>query len=168
MIEAQTILKKEKTMSEERAVMKTGLLIALVLIVLRIILEQLDAPEVVNNILGVAWLYFVIPVFFGRSGALRPRPYLALLKNVTLFALYTRIVVMITYMLAFAFRWQAPRFSAQMGGNVGDGVTPVNGLLVIPVRNALIWIVFAALLGMMIGGATIWLMRRGKAAVPAP
>jgi hypothetical protein len=168
MLETQQIVHKEKTMSDERTVMKTGLLIALVLIVLRIILEQLGAPEGVNNVFGVAWLYFVIPVFFGRSVAMRPRPYLALLKNVTLFGLYTRILVMITYMLAFAFRWQAPRFSAQMGGNVGDNVTPLSGLLVIPVRNALIWIVFSALLGMIIGGVTIWLVRRGKAAVSTP
>jgi hypothetical protein len=152
-------------MSDERSVMKTGLLVALVLILLRIILEQLGAPEGVNNIFGVAWLYFVIPVFFGLSVALHTRPYLALLKNVTLFGVYTRIVVMISYMLAFVLRWQAPRFSMQLGGNVGDNVTPLNGLLIIPVRNALIWIVFVALLGMIIGSVTVWLKRRGKAAV---
>jgi hypothetical protein len=155
-------------MPEDRSVMKTGLLVALALIVVRIILEQLGTPEGVNNIFGVAWLYFVIPVFFGRSVASRTRPYRALLKNVTLFGVYTRILVMISYLLAFAFRWQAPRFSTQLGGNVGDNVTPLNGLLVIPVRNALVWIVFAALVGMIIGGTTIWLTRRGKAAVSTP
>jgi len=143
--------------------MRVGLLIALALIVLRIILEQLGSPESVNNIFGVAWLYLVIPVFFGRGIAFHPRPYVALLKNVTLFGVYTRIMVMISYMLAYLFRWQAPRFSTNMGGNVGNDIGPLDGLLVIPVRNALIWIVFAALVGMIVGGVTIWLKRRGKA-----
>jgi hypothetical protein len=50
-----------------------------------------------------------------------------------------------------------------MGGNVGNDIGPLNGLLVIPVRNALIWIVFAALAGMIVGGVTILLKRRGNA-----
>jgi hypothetical protein len=149
--------------SDERSVMRTGLLVALVLIVLRIILEQLGAPEMANNVFGVAWLYPVIPVFFGLSiaGSGLPRPYRALLKDVFLFGVYTRLMVMITYMLAYVLRWQAPRFSTKLGGNVGDNIGFVNGFVFIPVRNAIIWVVFATLVGMAVGGITIRL-RQGK------
>jgi len=66
-------------------------------------------------------------------------------------------------MLAFLFKWQAPRFSLKMGGNVGPDVSALQGLLVIPVRNALIWIVMATVLGMIIGGIVLFTKRK-----PAP
>jgi hypothetical protein len=47
-----------------------------------------------------------------------------------------------------------------MGGVVGEGVTPLQGYLVYPIRNALVWIVFATLLGMILGGITLRLRRR--------
>jgi hypothetical protein len=153
-------------MFEEKTVMKTGLIIALAVIVVRIVLEQAGAPQAADNIFGVAWLYFVLPVFFGLSIAARGagKPYRSLLTDVFLFGVYTRVMVMVTYMLAYLFRWQAPRFLTTMGGNVGENVSFVNGFFVIPVRNALIWVVFATLVGMIIGGVTILVRRRRPAA----
>ncbi len=152
-------------MSDERSVMKTGLIVAAALIVLRIVAEQFGAPEMVNNVLGVAWLYFIIPVFFGLgiAAAGSASPYKSLLKDVVLFGVYTRLMVMATYMLAYLFHWRAPRFSASMGGNVGENIGFLNGFLLIPVRNALIWVVFAALVGMIIGGVVLLLKRRTPA-----
>ena len=147
--------------------MKAGVLVAACIIVVRIILEQFGAPESVNNIFGVAWLYLVFPVLFALRIAAsgEPGPFKALFKTLLLFGVYTRLMVMASYMLAFLFKWQAPRFSLKMGGNVGPDVSALQGLLVIPVRNALIWIVMATVLGMIIGG--IILFRKRKPAPPA-
>ncbi len=147
--------------------MKAGVLIAACIIVVRIVLEQLGAPESVNNIFGVAWLYLVFPVLFalriaadGDSG-----PFKALFKALVLFAVYTRLMVMATYMVAYLLKWQAPRFSIKMGGNVGPEVGGLQGLALIPARNALIWIVMATVVGMIIGG--IVLVAKRKPSPPA-
>ena len=150
-----------------QGIMKIGLLVAAVIIVVRIVLEQLGSPGVINFIFGVAWLYFVIPVLF----ALRLRtagdagPFKALVKNLALFAVYTRLMVMVTYWAAYQYQWQAPRFSAAEGGNVGPDVSPLQGFLIIPVRNALILVVLVIVLGMIIGGITLTLKK--KATAPA-
>lgn len=145
--------------------MKAGVLVAACIIVVRIILEQFGAPESVNNIFGVAWLYLVFPVLFALRIAAsgEPGPFKALFKALLLFGVYTRLMVMASYMLAFLFKWQAPRFSLKMGGNVGPDVSALQGLLVIPARNALIWIVMATVLGMIIGGIVLFTKRK-----PAP
>lgn len=145
--------------------MKLGVILAAVIIVLRIILEQAGAPEMVNNIFGVAWLYFIFPVLFAfRIAKDREKGrFKALLGNVVLFALYTRLMVMVSYMGAYAFQWRAPRFSAAMGGNVGPGVGPLSGVFIIPVRNLLIWVISATIIGIIIGGITLLLRRK-----PAP
>ena len=148
------------------SLMKIGIFLAAVIIVVRIILEQAGAPEMINNIFGVAWLYFVFPVLFAlriardrETGRVK-----ALFREVFLFAVYTRLMVAVSYMAAYQFQWTAPRFSAAMGGNVGPGVSPLSGLLLIPGRNALIWIVLATALGMIIGGVTLWAKKKPAAA----
>ena len=149
--------------------LKWPLIIAVGIIVIRIILEQLGAPEMINNIFGVAWLYFLVPFYFAvqidRSG--EASPYKSLFLHVTLFGVYTRIMVAVTYMAAYVFQWPAPRFSLALGGVVGDNVSPLQGLLIIPVRNALLWIVFAAAIGMILGGITLALKKRSAAKSPA-
>ncbi len=47
-----------------------------------------------------------------------------------------------------------------MGGVVGEGVTPLMGYLIVPIRNAVAWVVFATLLGMILGGITLLLKRQ--------
>ncbi len=141
---------------------KAGLLVAVCIIVVRIILEQLGAPESINNIFGVAWLYLVFPVLFAlrvvASG--EPGPFKALFRTQLLFVTYTRIMVLVTYMMAYLLKWQASRFSVKMGGNVGPDVGAFQGLVFIPVRNALIWIVMATVLGMIIGGVVLFAKRK--------
>ena len=143
--------------------MKAGVLVAACIIVVRIILEQMGSPESVNNIFGVAWLYLIFPVLFALniSASGEPGPFKALFKTLLLFGVYTRLMVMATYMMAYLLKWQAPRFSTKMGGNVGPDVGALQGLLLIPVRNALIWIVTATVVGMIIGGAVLFAKRKG-------
>ena len=144
------------------------LLVAAAILVVRILLEQVGAPSGVNAVFGVAWLYLVLPFYFASriAGSSEPRPYLALFKNVGLFALATRVLVMPTYWLAYALSWTAPRFSLEGGGVVGEGVTPLMGYVVIPLRNLAIWTVVATLAGMILGGIALAVMRR-RTAVPS-
>jgi hypothetical protein len=145
------------------SLIKAGVIAAACIIVVRIILEQLGSPESVNNIFGVAWLYLVFPVLFALRIAAsgEPGPFKALFKALLLFGVFTRLMVMATYMMAYLLKWQAPRFSMKMGGNVGPDVGMLQGLLLVPVRNALIWIVTATVVGMIIGGAILFAKRKG-------
>jgi hypothetical protein len=155
---------------EKGVSMKWPLLAAAAIIVGRIVLEQLGAPEMANNLLGVAWLYFLVPIYFARqiSGSGDPKPFKSLIKSTALYAAYTRLMVMPTYWLAYMFNWTAPRFSAAQGGVVAvDGaeqMSPLMAYLIVPVRNALIWIVFATIVGALVGWITFAILRRGVAA----
>lgn len=148
---------------------KKPLVIAAAIIVIRIVLEQVGAPSGVNIVFGVVWLYLILPFWFaGKIAASpEPRPYLALFKNVGLFALLSRVLVMVTYWLAYAFSWTPTRFSLAGGGVVGEGVTPLQGYLVIPLRNLAAWTVAATLIGMILGGITLAVMRRRAVASSA-
>ena len=155
------------TTSQDRGkLMRIGLILAAVIIIVRIMLELAGAPEWINNIFGVAWLYLIFPVFFALSVAKSgvAGRFKALLKDVFLFALYTRLMVMVSYMAAYQFQWPAPRFSSAMGGNVGAAVDALSGLLLIPGRNVLIWVVLATLVGIIVGGITLLAKRRAAAA----
>jgi len=149
--------------------MKALLIIAAVLVVGRIVLEQMGAPEWLNNIFGVAWLYFITPFYFTNKIAAsgESKPFLALLKKTAIFAAYTRLMVMPTYWLAYMNGWTAPRFSTAQGGVVGEGMTPLKAYLLIPVRNALIWIVFATLLSALLGGIYLAVLKRRRTTAPA-
>lgn len=154
---------------EMKSLLKWPLVVALVLVVVRILLEQAGAPESVNMIFGVAWLYLVVTIVFAVRivGSADPHPFKSLFKNVLAFAVITRLMVMPTYWLAYLLQWTAPRFSAQGGGVVGEGISPLFGYVVIPVRNALIWTVMATLVGMILGTVTL-LIRRSRTAAASP
>jgi len=155
-------------MPNDSKVMRWSLILAAVIIVVRIVLEQMGAPDSVNNIFGVAWLYILLPVLFalGIRAHNAANPFRSLLKDVFLFALCTRVMVMVTYMLAWAFQWKPVRF-AYPGGTVGENVGVLSGLFLIPLRNLLIWIVMVTVLGMIIGSITLLLKRKGSAPAPS-
>jgi hypothetical protein len=149
-----------------KGLMNAGLGLAAAIIVIRIALEQFGAPGIVNNVFGVAWLYFIMPALFAVRivGSGNPRPVRGLFMDLLLFGVYTRLMVLVTYLAAYYFRWQAPRFGQSQGGNVGEGISPLQGLLVIPLRNAAVWIVFVVIIGMIIGGITLKLRKRPQPA----
>jgi hypothetical protein len=155
-------------MSNDSKVLRWGAIVAAAIIVFRIILEQLGASEQINRVLGVAWLYFILPVLFaiGIRAQNVAKPYGRLLKDVVLFAIYTRVMVMATYMLAYVFSWKSPRF-AYPGGTVGENVSVWNGIFWVPLRNVLIWVVMATIIGMIIGSVTLLLKRKGAAPASA-
>ncbi len=143
-------------------IMKTGAILAAAIVVLRVILEQVGAPNAINMIFGVAWLYFLLPVCLALKIASsgEAAPFKGLFTDVFLFSIYTRLMVMATYMIAYFAKWRAPRFSTSQGGNVGENVSFVDGFLYIPARNAVFWIVFAVVIGMIIGGITLAIARK--------
>ncbi len=150
-------------------IMRMGIILAAAIVVLRIILEQAGVPDKVNMILGVAWLYLVLPICFALRIASTHElsPFKGLFWDVFLFGVWTRLMVMATYMIAYFLKWTAPRFSVKMGGNVGENISFVSGFLLIPVRNAVIWVVMATITGMIIGGITLLIAKKSAPAATA-
>jgi hypothetical protein len=151
-----------ESMWNESKAMKVGLIAAVLLIVVRILLELIGAPVSVASIFGVVWLYFIMPAVFAVAikNAGHDRAFGRLMKDVVLFAAYTRIMVAITYIAAHYLNWTAARFSAAQGGTVGQEIQTLQQLLFIAGRNAAIWIVMAAILGAIVG--SISLLVKGK------
>ena len=111
-----------------KRLLKWALIVAAVVVVLRIVLEQAGASDSVSNIFSVVILYVLIgPLYFASQiGASNvPRPYVALLKTTALFTALARAMVIPTYWLAYIYQWPQGRFSVGQGGVVGPGVTPM-------------------------------------------
>ncbi len=146
-----------------QSMMKGPLILALAIVIVRIVLEQAGAPDKICNVFGVAWLYFLVPIYFGLqiSGSGTASPYMTLLKTNLLFVFCTRLMVLVSYQLAYLLDWTAPRFQFNQGGVVG--ASALQGLLVIPVRNLIIWVVAAAVVGMIIGSIVLAIRLRGVA-----
>lgn len=142
---------------ETKRTLGVALVIAAALVVSRIVLERLGAPLALTNVLGVVWLYLIVPFVFAANivtaGAMRP--FAALFKSLVIFALLTRLMIWPTYSLAYLLGWGEPRFALTQGGVVGDNVSAFMGLVGIPLRNAAIWTVAATLIGMLLGSAVI-------------
>ena len=156
-----------ESMWDERKTMKSGLIAAALLIVVRILLEQIGVPFLVASIFGVVWLYFIMPAAFAvaiKNGG-HARAFGRLMKDVVLFAAYTRIMVAITYVAAHYLNWTAARISVAQGGTVGQEIQSWQRLLFIATRNAIIWIVMAAILGAIVGSISLYIKgKRMKAA----
>ena len=151
-----------------KGMMKGPLIIAAVVVVARVVLEQAGAPGWLANLFSVVVLYvLIVPVYFAfriaNSGI--ERPYRALFKNVALYAVFARCMVIPTYWLAYYFQWTAPRFSAAQGGNVGPDVSPLMGYIVIPVVALIAWVVFSLVVGGGLGSIVIKVKRKKTAPI---
>lgn len=146
-----------------KSMLKWPLIIAAILVVLRVVLEQAGAPGFVSNLSSVVFLYLVAaPVYFAiriaDSGT--PHPYRTLLKTVALFTALARAIVIPTYWLAYIYQWQAPRFSLAQGGVVGPGVTPFRAYVGIPLLALAIWVITSLIVGGGVGSAVIAIKRK--------
>jgi hypothetical protein len=146
-----------------KGMLKVALIIAAVVVVLRVVLEQAGAPGTVTSLLSVVMLYLLIcPIYFAlriaQSGI--SHPYRTLIKYTALFAALARAMVIPTYWLAYVYQWTAPRFSAGQGGVVGEGITPLWGYLIIPFGALLVWIIASIVIGGGFGSAIIALKRK--------
>ena len=153
-----------------KPLLKWPLIITFGVIVVRIVLEETGAPRAINTIVGVVWLQLLVPVYFGLVLANRqdlPR-FVTLAKLVVLYALFTRLMVLVSYSLAYVFQWSAPRFSVEGGGVVGEGVTPLQGLFLTPASNQVFWVIGGVVMGILLGSASLAARSRLGRARSAP
>ncbi len=141
---------------------KVPLIITLVVIVVRILLEEMGAPGAISNIFSVAWLAFLIPIYFavGMAASDEVHPYKALIKLIVFYGVGVRLMVAVSYSLAYLFQWSAFRFSTEGGGPVGEGVTALQGLLLTPAFNLLPGLIMAIGSGLLVGPATLAIRRK--------
>ena len=149
-------------MTNIKSLIKVPLIIAAIIIVARIILEQAGAPPWLNQVFGVTWLYLFIPFYFAVKIAKsrEAKHFITLVKTLAVFVLLSRILVALTYMAAFAFSWSAPRFLVENGGVVGEGVMPVEGYLLIPFQNLVLTTLATTVIGTILGGIVLAVMRK--------
>jgi hypothetical protein len=154
-----------ETMSNDslKGMLKWPLVIAGVAVVLRVVLEQRQAPAAVSNLVSVVMLYLVIcPVYFairiGRSGV--EHPYRKLLKSVVLYAALARCLVIPTYWLAYIYQWQVGRFLVNQGGVVGPNVSPFRAYVGVPLVAGIAWVIGALIIGGGLGSIVLAITRR--------
>ena len=144
-----------------KALIKTPLILAAVIIVARLALEGVGAPGMITLVVGVTWLHFLVPIYFGLriAGAGGSNPFKDLFLAIFFFTLYTRLMVMVTYILAYPLGLSATRFSVDGGGGVG-AESAVQGMLIIPGRNLLLTVVVIPIIGMILGSITLLIKRK--------
>jgi hypothetical protein len=64
-------------------------------------------------------------------------------------------MVLASSSMAYVFQWSAPRFSVGNGGIVGEGVKPLDGLLLTPVSNQAFWVIGGVVAGMLLGSLAL-------------
>jgi hypothetical protein len=145
-----------------KGMLKWPLVIAGIVVVLRVLLEQLQAPARVSNLVSVVALYLAIgPVYFAvhiaRSGI--EHPYRQLLKSTVLYATLARALVIPTYWLAYIYQWQTPRFLVSQGGVVGPNVSPFRAFVGVPLVAGIAWVIGSLIIGGTLGTIVIAVMR---------
>jgi hypothetical protein len=146
-----------------KGMLKWPLVIAAIVVVLRVAMEQWQAPEMLTNLVSVVALYLVIcPVYFAFriAGSGIERPYRQLLKSIALYAALARSFVIPTYWLAYIYQWQAPRFALDHGGVVGPNVTPLRAFVLTPLVAGIAWVLGSLIIGGALGSAVIAIFRR--------
>ena len=141
---------------------KVPLIVTLVVMVVRILLEEMGAPGALSYTFGVAWLAFLIPIYLaiGVAASGEAHPYKALIKFIVIYGVCVRLMVAVSYSLAYVFQWSAFRFSTEGGGVVGEGVTALQGLLLTPATNLVPGLIMAIGSGLLVGPATLAIRRK--------
>ena len=137
---------------------KAPLILTLVVIVVRILLEEMGAPSSLSSIFGVAWLAFLIAIYFavGLAGSGEAHPYKALIKLIVLYGVCSRLMVAVSYSLAYVFGWSASRFGLQDS----EGVSALQGILLTPAFNLLPGLIMAIGAGLLVGPAVLAIRRK--------
>ena len=140
-----------------KGLLKGPLIVAAVVVVGRVVMERLGAPQSVNDWISAAALTCLIgPAYFAmkiaRSGA--PRPYSTQLKATALYAVLVRAMLLPVYWLAFYLGWPEPRFF------VPPDAGPLVGYIALPFGTAAFWIVASVIVGGILGALIIALGRR--------
>ena len=150
-------------MNSTTGILKLPLIAAVVMVVVRVILERAGVPESVNRLLSVAAMHtLIVPIYIAVKLAQRKsdRPYGALIKLIALYAVLTRLMILPTYWAGRIFEWTQSRFDGLWGPEVG----PFTGFVAVPLATAAIWIVFSIVIGGVIGSIVLAVIRRLKPA----
>ncbi len=139
---------------------KGPLILTLVVIAIRILLEEMGAPGALSNIFGVFWLAFPVAIYLAvcLAASREAHPYKALFKLIVLYGVCARLMVAVSYSLAYLFQWSAPRFSG--GGVVGESVTALQGLLLSPAFNMVPGLLMTIGSGLLVGPAVLAIRRK--------
>ena len=145
-----------------KGMLKWPLVIAGIAVVLRVVLEQMQAPAIAANLVSVVALYLAIgPIYFAvrisRSGI--EHPYRQLFKSIALYATLARAFVIPTYWLAYIYQWQTPRFLVSQGGVVGPNVSPFRAFVGVPLVAGIAWVIGSLIIGGFLGSIVIAVMR---------
>jgi hypothetical protein len=141
---------------------KIPILIALAVTVVRSTVEAFGAPTAVSMILGVAWLHMLFPVYFAMKilDLGFKKPFVTLIKTTVMWAVPVRAAVAITYVLGYIYQIDSLRFQTESLGPVGEGVTPLEGYLLLPLLNFGSWMIGAVILAAITGGITLRIRSR--------
>lgn len=133
-------------------------ILAAVVIVVRIVLEEAGVAEGLHNVLGVTWLLLLVPIYLGvkSSGDIKGAA-----KSSVVFLIGVRFMVMLTYMLAWVAGFSAPRFSVAGGGVVGQE-SALWGLLLTPLTNFAGTVVVGGLIAALLGAGSAWIAGKMK------
>lgn len=137
---------------------KLPILVAAGVIVIRIVLEFANTPNGLTQIFGVAWLDILVPIYLALkiADSGMEKPFLSTIKAMLLYAIPARLMVAITYILAYAFDWTLSRFTIVIGSNA----TPLQGYLTIPATGFAFGIVSALIGAIVFGGLTLLIKQR--------
>ena len=140
---------------------KVPLILTLVVIVVRILLEEMGAPGAISNIFSVAWLAFLIPIYFavGMAASDEAHPYKALIKLIVFYGVGVRLMVAVSYSLAYAFASGVLPASAE-GVLSGEEVTALQGFLLMPAFNMVPGLIMAIGSGLLVGPAVLAIRRK--------
>ena len=143
-------------------IIKTPILIAIAVAIARFVLEAFNAPAVVSIIVGVAWLHMLFPIYFALKIIENnyEKPFMTLMKMTALWALPVRAVVAVSYVLGYIYQIDSLRFQAESLGPIGEGITPLQGYLLLPLANFASWMVIALILSAIFGGITLKVKKR--------
>lgn len=138
------------------------LVLAAAVVVLRLVLELAGAPNGVITAVGVAWLHMLVPIYFGlKIGEMRlERPFVLLMRATFYWALPVRLLIAVTYVLAYIYQIDSPRFRVSSLGPVGEGVSALQGYLLLPLANFISWMLYAMVLSAIFGGLTLKYQQR--------
>lgn len=138
--------------------LKGPFILTLVVIVVRIVLEEMGAPGTITSILGVFWLALLFAIYFaiGLAASGEAHPYKALLKLIVGYGVGARLMVAVSYSLAYVFDWSAPRFAAPGG----EEVTALQGLLLAPLSNFVLGLIMVIGAGLLVGPVVLAIRRK--------
>jgi hypothetical protein len=148
--------------------MRAPLVVAALVVAGRVVAERAGAPSSVSNLISAAALHTLIaPLYFAIriGGSDVARPYLTFLKTTVVYALLVRLMVVVTYWLAYIFQWPETRFRADQQGVVGPDVTPFEAFVWVPLILTAGWLVGSVMVGGGLGSIVLLvrrLLRRGR------